>query len=368
MTRGPIGLYIHVPFCRAKCSWCAFCSVEGTGKTEAWLQRILVQLELTSASWATVYIGGGTPSVLSPEQLDRLLTAVALCRIPDSEATVEANPESLTAGHLEVLEKHEVSRLSLGIQSYQEDILQRHGRPTRRHHLDQARRMVRSWSGSLSLDLICGLAGQTEAGQRYDLEQALDWNPDHISFYSLTLEDGTPLAHSLRTGQCRLPDEDDADSWWHEGVRFLENAGLRQYEVSNFSRPGRESVHNQRYWNLEPWLGLGPSAVSLLPGEGGFEYWTETENLGEWLKGRPATVERPTPLEFAKDQLLSGLRQRGGVPSTPWLSLLPQTLEKWRGRVLVEKDRLFLSREAFLFLDAFLRQAFAELDERPEFR
>jgi len=316
-----------------------------------------------------VYFGGGTPSLLTPGQLDRLLAAVGVNLAPKAEITFEANPESLTGEHLAVLADKGGTRLSLGVQSFKDTILARHGRPTRKVHLDAARRLVADWPGSLSLDLICALEGQTEAGQRHDLDEALDWNPDHLSFYSLTLEPETPLARRVAAGTAGLPSDDEASRWWLAGRDQLEAAGLAQYEVSNFAKPGSESRHNGRYWSLEPWWGLGPSAASFLPlADGGFEYRTEPESLEDWLEGRAWETEIPTPLELAKDQLLSGMRRRQGVPSRTWPPLLPQTLRRWQGRVLDDGQNLFLTRESFPFLDAFLRDAFAELDERSELR
>lgn len=367
-----LGLYLHVPFCRCKCAWCAFASEVGAEGAEKWLEKILGQLAsppVPDARWATVYLGGGTPSLLTPHQLDRLLAAVSLRCEPGAEVTMEANPESLESEHLAVFSARGGTRLSLGIQSFDESVLARHGRPTRRHHLDAARRLVNErWNGPLSLDLICGLGGQSFNGQIRDLEEALDWGPEHLSFYSLTLEPGTPLARREALGTSGLPDDDEAARWWLDGRDRLEAAGLLQYEVSNFARPGAESVHNGRYWSLEPWWGLGPSATSFLPHGGSYEYVTEAPSLASWLGGEAPERERPTSLELAKDTLLSGLRRTMGVPASPWADLLPHTLARWKGRVLHKRGQLFLSREAFPFLDAFLREAFSELDERPELR
>ena len=372
VLKGALGLYLHVPFCRQRCAWCAFSSEVGAARAPEWLHRITDQLEdppWSDARWSSVYVGGGTPTMLEPRQLDQLLAAVAPRLVPGAEVTLEANPESLTAEHLVVLGRRGGTRLSLGIQSFDQNLLARYGRPTRRTHFDTARQLVRRWPGLLSLDLICGLGGQSAEGQLRDLEEALTWEPDHVSWYSLTVEPGTPLDRAVKQGTAGLPSEDEAARWWLEGCRFLEAAGLSAYEVSNFSRPGAESVHNRRYWALEPWWGLGPSAVSFLPRlGGGFDYLKEPASLKSWLAGVPPEVEVPTPLELAKDRLLAGLRQTAGVASGPWVDLLPRTLARWSTRIMTGNGRLFLTGEAFPFLDAFLREAFAELDERPEFR
>ncbi len=367
-----LGLYLHVPFCRSKCSWCAFASEAGSSRSELWLERVVEQLAnpaVTDASWSTVYLGGGTPTLLTPVQLERLLKAVARRLETGAEMTLEANPESLTQEHLKVFSNWGGTRLSVGIQTFDEDILVRHGRPTRKADLDRTFTLTRAWPGELSLDLICALAGQTEAGQQEDLEEALTWNPDHLSFYSLTLEPGTPLAAKVAEKAEVLPAEDQASLWWLQGRDRLEAAGLNQYEVSNFARPGAQSRHNGRYWALEPWLGLGPSATSFLPaGPKGLEYRTEPELLEDWLAGREGLVEVVSGLELAKDKLLAGLRRTAGVESTEWTKIIPETIDAWTGRLINADGHLFLSREAFPFLDTFLREAFAELDSRPEFR
>lgn len=335
------------------------------------MDRIVEQLESPpwpDARWATVYVGGGTPSLLSADQWRQLLQAVAPRLAAGGEVTFEANPESLEAGHLEALASGSGTRLSLGIQSFQEAILVRHGRPTRRVHLDRAKALVAGWPGQLSLDLICGLEGQTEAGQRRDLEEAVGWQPEHLSFYSLTVEPGTPLHRRSSGGRRGLPPDDEAARWWLDGRDYLESVGLRAYEVSNFAVPGAESRHNQRYWELRPWWGVGPSAVSFLRGADTGEYRTEPAALGRWLVGQAPEVEPVTRLELAKDTLLAGLRTTQGLEVAAWPRRLPRTLGRWQGRAVVQGNRLFLTREAFPFLDAFLREAFAELDESPEFR
>lgn len=366
-----LGLYLHVPFCRRKCHWCAFASELGSRNSDRWLDRILGQLEhppSPEARWATVYLGGGTPTLLSPSQLERLWSAVSVRLAPGAEVTMEANPESLTSDHLEVFGRIG-TRLSLGVQSFQEELLARQGRPTTKAHLDAARRLIDRWPGQLSLDLICGLPGQSDQGQRDDWEEALSWGPDHLSWYSLTLEPGTPLARRAEQGTADLPDQSETEGWWFDGRDRFEQAGFVAYEVSNFAIPGAESIHNGRYWALEPWWGLGPSAHSYLPDEAGqMQQIFQPTSFEDWASGAPATVETPTALESVKDRLLAGLRRTTGVPVLPWIDLLPQTLGRWEGKAIQDSGRLFLSREAFPLLDSFLREAFIELDGRPEFR
>lgn len=369
-----LGLYIHVPFCRKKCDWCAFFSRE-TCSEGPWLQRILNSLDPSSLGedvvFQTVYWGGGTPSLLSASALESVLDAISPSLSTTAELTFEANPESLNPDHLETLSRTSFARkrLSLGIQTFHETILASHGRPTRKDHLTRARSLCRDWSGEVSLDLICGLAGQTTESQWQDLDEALSWEPHHISWYSLTVEPETRLGRRVQSGLVKLPAEDLAAQWWIDGADYLENHGLSRYEISNFAAPGFESEHNTRYWTMKPWWGLGPSAVSLLPdGNGRYEYRTEPPDWEHWLRGDAPDVERPTRLEFAKDELMVGLRLRNGVPANVWAQRLARTIAECSSMVKIQDGRLFLMPQAFPFLDSFLRRAFSELDDWPEFQ
>ena len=292
-------LYVHVPFCVRKCGYCAFHS--GPFSPEAatfYVREVLREM----AEWGrtlgrvrieTVYFGGGTPSLLEPEQIGALLQAAGKCFAlsPDAEITLEANPDSvLRPGFLDSLRGLGVNRLSLGVQSLRDDALAMLGRP---HDGAQARRAVRAARqagfSNLSLDLIWGLPGQTPVAWLEDLRAVVELAPEHVSCYGLSLEEGTPLARRVEQGELVLPDEECGVRMYLDGSEYLESAGYAHYEISNYARPGRESRHNTGYWEGREYLGLGPAAVSTIEGR----RWSNPAGLAEYAAQVASGQERP---------------------------------------------------------------------------
>jgi len=390
------------------------------------VRRVLEQIELELECFAlslgptrvrTIYVGGGTPSLLAPESLDRLLEAgarfvraVGRGADPDRgglEWTVEANPESLNREHLEICASHGVNRLSIGVQSFHDRILSTLGRPAGARESRAALELVRSeWPGQISLDLMSGVPGAPWPVLRRDLEEALAYAPEHLSLYSLTLDDPAhPLARDINPER--------QDRLWLRGHRWLEEQGYRNYEISNFARPGFESLHNLRYWRLEPYLGVGPAAVSTLPGSRNLRpdrgvdrapagagnagrpavlRLTNPESLGSFLGGPGALwgieIEEIAPREFLFETLMMGLRLRDGIDAAAFVArfgrslpeLLPGLWRRWAGRGLLvgtgagsgagatgppSCSRYALSFEGRMVLDRLLLELQGEL-ERPE--
>jgi oxygen-independent coproporphyrinogen-3 oxidase len=344
----------------------------------------------------TLYLGGGTPSLLGAERIGCLLTGL-LSLLPNLplEITVEANPESADEPFLAACHAGGVTRLSLGVQTFHEPsrrLVRRVGEgallPSRLH-------LVREYFGAaFSADLITGLPGQDRQTLRRDLEKLLSYTPGHISLYALTVEAGTPLAAEPRV-TALLPPTDEADRLWLMGRDVLEQAGYRQYEVSNFALPGRESRHNIRYWRMENWLGLGPAASGTIidEGTGRGRRYTIAADVAAYLKApvedrvpRERTLfpeslrsqEGKKPLVLAEDldrivlmkeSCLMGFRTPSGPDGRLFRrrfgrdigECIPGTLERWRNRGLIRPDRPALTREGLLFLDPFLAECFEEL-------
>ncbi len=269
-------LYIHVPFCRSKCLYCAFSSQVYTPELEqSYFQALAKEIRIRGdqaggKEISSIYLGGGTPTLLSALLLTKIIDLAAshFSLAPELEFTVEANPEDIKdKDYPSALKDLGVNRLSLGVQSLDDEILARLGR---RHTADQAMRaavLVREAGlDNLSLDLIWGLPGQTLEGWMEDLETALILDPKHVSCYGLTLEPDTPLARMNEAGQTLLPEDHVQSRMYLLGGQFLESKGLMQYEVSNFARQGFICRHNTGYWEGEEFLGLGPSAVSTVKG------------------------------------------------------------------------------------------------------
>ena len=264
-------LYLHIPFCVRKCAYCSFVSFPAAAEEkDAYVASLLREAELRQSEAdgpvETVYIGGGTPSLLSPSQLRRLIAGLReYYEIrPDAELSMESNPGTLTAAFLDTAVSAGVNRLSLGMQAYQPEILQFLGRFHSFEEVSRSVSMARAAGlNNLNLDLIFGIPGQTLSDWNETLDAALSLSPDHLSAYGLISEEGTPLQRRLDAGEAVLPDPDIEREMYDLAIRKLRAAGLEQYEISNFARKGFECRHNIGYWTQVPYLGLGLSAASM---------------------------------------------------------------------------------------------------------
>ena len=317
-------LYVHVPFCRRKCRYCAFYSVPlaaGAFSLSGYVSALCAELALWGGRLGrvpveSVFFGGGTPSLLDPERIAVVLELVrgTFAVAPDAEISMEANPDSLhtaerARGYLEA----GVNRVALGVQSLDDGMLAALGRLHRADAARAAFRAVReAGCRNVSLDLMWGLPGQTPELWREDVRAALALEPDHLSAYGLTLEPGTPLAEAC--GEAGLPSEDAQCAMYLEGIRLFGEAGLRQYEISNYAREGFRCRHNLGYWEGREYLGLGPAATSTLGGE----RWTNPEGA-EWLAqvaegrvcARRETLDRETR---TRECMMLRLRTVDGLP------------------------------------------------------
>jgi oxygen-independent coproporphyrinogen-3 oxidase len=263
------GLYLHVPFCRARCSYCDFNTYVGLDDlfepyTRALEKEICIATSSLSPQQAhTIFFGGGTPSLLSPAQLGRLIQA---CRetfdMPaDAEITAECNPGTVTLDYLRELRVHGVNRLSFGAQSAQPDELKLLGREHDWHQVETAIKNARDAGfGNLNFDLIFGLPWQSLDSWKHTVKAALALEPDHISLYALTIEVGTPMYDWTRRGEVPFPDPDLAADMYDHAEEAMGGAGFDHYEISNWCKPGRECAHNLIYWRNEPYFGLGAGA------------------------------------------------------------------------------------------------------------
>jgi len=315
----PVGLYVHVPFCASTCDFCAFYQTTPTrAGVEAYLHNI--RRELALVRWRrpvnTVFWGGGTPGLLGPEDLQKLGdTVLAACGGTPSEWTVELAPASVSDARLAVLRALGVTRVSLGVQSFDPSLLDALGRQHTREQVFRAYERVREAGfSSVNLDLMFALPGQDEAAWLADLVQAVALAPDHLSTYCLTFEEDTKLWVKLSGGKVKLDPVLEArlyERTWDE----LAAAGYAQYEVSNFARPGHTCAHNLNTWNMHEWVGVGPSAAGQHDGWRGanpadLELWGQ--RVANGLRMREDRVAL-TPGLLLEDALLFGLRLNGGV-------------------------------------------------------
>jgi oxygen-independent coproporphyrinogen-3 oxidase len=423
-------LYIHVPFCAGACDYCDFYSVSAgvdDRRFDIFVDRVLEDAGDALDRFGvdrvpTVYMGGGTPSLLGGARLGRLFRGLAglLPNVPE-EFTVEANPESADEAFFTACRAGGVSRISLGVQTFHGPSRNAVSRIGDAAILRERLSLTRSfYVDNFSVDLIAGLPLQDEAVLRNDIEGVLTFNPGHVSLYSLTVEEDTPLAKKSAAFQkcetCQKDefqkyalDSDETDRLWLLGRDLLEQAGYCQYEVSNFCRKGKESKHNGRYWRMENWLGIGPAASGTIIDDrtGTGRRWTVNPDVGAYLVDAPAgslgvpvaaradisldksasageDVANPffrnsceevlDSLTLMEESFLMGYRTPAGPDEALFQkrfrrsieSCIPTTLGKWRERGLFRQNGL--TREGLLFLNRFLPEAFAELGEVKEGR
>lgn len=272
----PLALYIHIPFCRSKCIYCDFASWAGAGsRVDAYLDALRQELfswrsALRDYEVSTLFIGGGTPSILTGEQIGSILEDVrsVLPIRADAEITMEANPGTVSTDQLRICRQAGVNRISFGAQSLNDDLLKQLGRIHTAQEVGEAVAMARAAGlDNVSLDLMYALPGQTLSLWLDTLSQAIALKPDHISAYSLIVEEGTELCRRLQRGEIHVPNDDEAIEMQRAATEVLSRAGYDRYEVSNYAQPGRECRHNIVYWQRGEYLGLGCAAHSLLGGE-----------------------------------------------------------------------------------------------------
>ena len=360
MTRAG-GLYIHIPFCKQKCGYCDFASFAGIeNKVDIYLSALEKEAaQYNRARFDTLYIGGGTPSLLSVKQLKKLFQILSqhFGAVADfSESTLEANPESLTAEKLNFLKAVGLKRLSIGLQSFDDGTLKRIGRI---HNVDMFLRAYETARAvgfdNINVDLIAGLPEQSEAQFLSGLKKLIGLKPQHISVYALQVEEGTPF---YRAGV--VADEDLVRREWEQAYFLLSENGYMHYEISNFARPGFESKHNLNYWNNGEYIGLGSAAASYQRGT----RRSNVPSVGEYIqrvqsgKSPMDFTEHLTGKAAAGEQIMLGLRKLEGVRlSTEQQALFSSEIADLCARGLVEQngdllkltfEGMFLANQAFM--------------------
>jgi len=349
------GLYIHIPFCVKKCSYCGFYSSTSISLVPDFLQALFKEMEITAhkfGAFDTVYIGGGTPSLLRPQQLGEILKRVHshFDLQSGAEITLEANPGDLDRPFLQELVALGFNRLNVGVQSFEDKVLQFLGR---RHSSEEALSAVEHsrWAGfdNLGLDLIYGIPGQSTESWLASLARAVALGPEHLSCYQLSVEKNTPLEKEFARGKFALPGEEQQYDFFMKTAEFLENSGYLHYEVSNFARGIKYfSRHNQKYWDHTPYLGLGPAAHSFLGNQRWWNYPSLQQYLAEIQQARSPiqATEILTPEQLRLEAIYLGLRTRKGIH-------LKDLLENYEYDLLAEKRGLLtrLQQEGFLAIE-----------------
>lgn len=318
---GPLAVYLHIPFCLSRCGYCSFFSAPFSIRAKTgYLKLLHREIDLfcnakPELAWAaSIYFGGGTPSLLNPDEVN------ALCgrfqKAPEAEITLEINPLQITEQYLKQLRQTPVNRLSIGVQSLDDADLRY---LERRHHSAQIPdkiKLCREFGYvNLSLDLIYGLPGSDQESLRRNLERFLALNPEHLSAYLLTLDEESALGRKLRRGEApELPGEDNLADQYAVLRQTMLDAGYEHYEISNFCRPGRASCHNLAYWTGQPYLGLGASAAGFLPPR----RYTNPASMEAYARQIMQGTFMPHAQicdaeQLRKDYLMMGLRLTDGI-------------------------------------------------------
>ncbi|SFI51417.1 oxygen-independent coproporphyrinogen-3 oxidase [Treponema bryantii] len=394
-----MSLYIHIPFCISKCAYCDFFSKPYPEVYDDYIDALCNELEYRFSLYKisrlnTIYIGGGTPSLLKPHQFQKLFEKIRNCvQInTDTEITVEVNPDDVREEFLKILSGCGVNRISCGIQSMNNAALNKACRRADAETNKRALELLRdSWDGEVSLDLISGLPEDDEEALINSLTQVCSINPSHVSLYSLTIEETTPFGKQLENGTLSY-DFDKADKLWLAGRDFLLTHGYQWYEVSNFCKPGKECRHNLTYWNHKNYLGAGSGATGTVYNKDGSGFrWTNTTDVDAyityWLNAIPESKNkevternrRGLPLELPQlsesidlptsefEFFMMGLRKLTGISEGEFEAAFGKKLPeqfvslftKWEKRGLCVRrpdGRLCMSRQGILFLNRFLEE------------
>ena len=360
------GVYLHIPFCKSRCSYCDFATdVYRSGEAvERYVRALCDEIPGSTGGGATVdtiYFGGGTPSLLTPEQVEDVLRAVEgwFEVEPTPEITMEMNPATVTAETLAGYRSLGVNRASFGVQTFNDRDLKLLARG---HNADDARKTFEllrdAGFDNISFDLIIGLPGQTIEDWERNLDEALKMDPEHLSLYLLEIHAGTPLAEQVRSGRRPKPDEELAAEMYEMMQERVGSAGFDQYEISNFSKPGFESRHNTKYWRLDPVYGYGVSAHSF----DGIQRYANERDTAKYVQRTEefgvAEVSREQ-IDAASEYVFLGLRMTDGVDLQDHQKRFgADLLEKYRtelealsnvGLVEIEGGRLRLTRKGMLF-------------------
>lgn len=342
------GIYIHIPFCKQACSYCDFYFVTRTSEREAFLQRLLQEVEsyrdtsYVNEPVRTIYFGGGTPSLLEPVQVEKILRKIDdIFEVEADEISLEMNPDDVTGEYLSSLKQAGIHRASMGVQTFQPELLKFMNRAHSREEALQCLDLLsRSGFDSFTVDLIYGNPGQTSAQVSEDLEILLRYDPPHLSAYSLAIEPNTRLGKQVELGRIASPEDDRVAEQFDLINERLSDNGIRRYEVSNYSRPGKEAVHNSSYWTHENYLGFGPAAHSFWWGDKALRRENRAD-LRSYMKQQdtPAETEELTLEQLAEERIMMGLRTRSGVTLDELNTRYAYTLNARQKEYLQERER-----------------------------
>lgn len=366
-----LGLYIHIPFCDKICNYCDFTAFQGANsKIKEYVEALKKEIELKGNKdflIDSIFIGGGTPSFIDGkyifEILDKLREKFTV--LDNIEITIETNPKTFDEKKLEYYKRSKINRVSIGVQSFNDKILKELGRNHSSREALESVELVKKFGFDINLDLIFGYQSQTIYDILYDLEIVKNINPEHISYYALIIEEKTKFKSLQNAGKLNFLDEEIERKMYHIIVEKLEEIGFKQYEVSNFSKIGKESVHNKKYWNCKEYLGLGISAHSYLNDE----RFSNTVNLAKYIK---ELQNGSIPIEFREkldistkkfEYIIMNMRLKDGflisdyncIFKSDFLEENKKAVESGLENKVVEikDDRIYFTKKGFDIMDSF---------------
>ena len=367
------GIYIHIPFCKRRCIYCDFFSTTQSEKKPTYIHALCQELEmrknyLEGEEIETIYLGGGTPSQLTEEELNEIFTSLYnIYKVKeDAEITLEANPDDLTPEYVSMLRTLPINRISMGIQTFQEETLKLlHRRHTARQAIEAFQRCREAGFQNISIDLMYGLPGETLDTWKEDLQQAIALHPEHISAYHLIYEEGTALWKLREEHQVEEADEDLSVTLFKTLINELKQAGYQHYEISNFCLPGLHSRHNSSYWTGKKYLGCGPSAHSF---NGSSRQWN-IASLDNYLKGIASgkpnyEIEELDLYTRYNDFVITSIRTCWGMSLSRLRSEYGEELYRYclrmakshleQGVLEIEEDTLRLTQEGIFISDGIM--------------
>lgn len=355
------GVYLHIPFCKSRCSYCDFATDvwRDAGSVERYVSALVREIRIGSRTLKvdTIYFGGGTPSLLQPEQVERIFSAVyeSFEIAEGAEITMEMNPATVTPETLAAYHELGVNRASFGVQTFNDRDLKLLARGHDAKDARETYRMLRETGfENISFDLIAGLPGQTIDDWHCNLDEAVSMQPEHLSVYLLEIHEGTPLAEQLRSGRRSPIDDEVAAGMYEVMIDTLTSSGYEQYEISNFAKPGFASRHNTKYWRLDQVYGFGVSAHSF----NGVERYSNERDTAKYVEQIECVGNAELfrePIDEASEFVFLGLRLTQGIDLAEHEVRYGSRLEKEiseleeRGLVLVSDGHLQLTRKGMLF-------------------
>lgn len=366
-----LGLYIHIPFCDRICNYCDFTAFQGANsKIKEYVEALKKEIELKGNKnflIDSIFIGGGTPSFIDGKYIFEILEKVKenFTVLDNIEISIETNPKTFDEKKLEYYKSAEINRVSIGVQSFNDKILKELGRNHNSKEALESIELVKKFGFDINLDLIFGYQSQTIEDILYDLEMVKNINPEHISYYALIIEEKTKFKALQNAGKLNFLDEETERKMYHLIVEKLEEMGMNQYEVSNFAKVGKESVHNKKYWNCKEYLGLGISAHSYLNDE----RFSNTVNLSKYIKelhngNIPVDFREKLDMPTKKfEYIIMNMRLKEGFLISDYNRLFESDFLEENKKAVesglenkvveIKDDRIYFTKRGFDIMDSF---------------